>query len=361
MKIILAGGGTGGHLFPGIALAQEIRSRPVDSEILFLCTNREFDLNQLGHYNFTYYPLPSPRLSFSPLFPVRLGKSLWLSLKYFKRFQPELVIGLGGYGSVAPLVAAYLKGIPIVLMEQNFLPGKITRYFSGAAREIYVQWPGSEKYFKEPSKVIVTGSPIRSFIKRLDRATTCREFNLSPGKKILLVLGGSQGAHALNQFMVNHLEYLNNFPDNLAIIHLTGQADYEMVRQSYGDTRIEHCVFSFCERMEEVYSVADLVLSRAGALAMAEMAYLRLPSVLVPYPSAADNHQFLNAQEVQKKDAGLLIEQKNLSADTMKYIVEKVLFNDGLLQKMAESARLLAYPESASTIYLRITQLITPV
>ena len=360
MKIILTGGGTGGHLFPGLALAREIKDKNPDAQILFLCTTRGFDSVQLKHSGFSYQPVPAARLSLSPFFPVRFWRAYRQARQHFEEFQPDLVVGLGGYGSVPAILAARRRDIPVVLMEQNYFPGKITRYFNRRAREIYVQWAGSEKYFKDPSKVLVTGSPLRPEITRLNRVTTAQKLKISPDKKILVVMGGSQGAHALNQFMIDHRSVLDKFADQIALIHLTGDTDYGLVRQGYAGTKIERQVFTFSDRMGEIYSVADLVLSRAGALAIAELTHLEIPSVLIPYPHAANNHQLLNAQKVAEKKAGIYIEQKDINLDKMTYLIQEVLLKDDVLKEMSRNTKSLAYPNAASTIHNRIQNLINP-
>ena len=327
MRIIFAGGGTGGHLFPGIALAQELfLSKEIgEKKLLFLCTNKPFDQQQLSRYKLDYQALPSPRLPAlkNPLsilkFLINLIISLYYTHKYFRRFKPEVVIGLGGYGSFSPLTIAILRGIPFALLEQNVLPGKITRFFSPFARYVFCQWDKSAKYLRNRKIIRSTGSPIRKEI--LLSATDSSYDNKANARKqldltkeyILLVIGGSQGAEAINKTMIDNIDALKKVSDRLGIIHLTGEREHQRVKDTYKKTGIEAVVKPFSEEMNIIYSASDFALSRAGGIAIAEMAMFGLPMILVPYPNAADNHQFFNALEVQQSGAGVIINQDNLS------------------------------------------------
>ncbi|MBI4711881.1 MAG: UDP-N-acetylglucosamine--N-acetylmuramyl-(pentapeptide) pyrophosphoryl-undecaprenol N-acetylglucosamine transferase [Planctomycetes bacterium] len=358
MRVLLTGGGTGGHLFPGIALAQELSLKSAihnpQSAILFLCTQRPFDSKQLARYGFKYYALPSPRLSFSPLFIIQAGRQLCgvaTESRPGRRgsFRPDVVVGLGGYGSFAPLVIALLKGIPVVMLEQNLLPGRITRLLSPFAKRIFCQWSGTKRYLYRRNNVIHSGSPLRRDVTDSpQRLKDSKSFVPSclRGKRVLAIIGGSQGAEALNQAVVSRISHLAS--QRIGIIHLTGEKDFNMVKSAYEQAGIQAFVAPFYEDMAAVYQAADLVVSRAGGIAIAEMTAFGLPVVLVPYPYAADDHQTLNAQEVAKMGAGLFIRQSELDSRMPEII--QLFRDDDRLKQMSARSSALAKPNAGTTI-----------
>jgi len=358
MRIIIAGGGTGGHLFPGIALAQEIQTQLTKAEILFLCTEKDFDAHQIQRYGFKYHPLPAPKFQWSLKPMINLLKALYLSYGWLKQFRPTVVVGLGGYGALGPLVAAKLLGIPIVLMEQNVLPGKVTQLLSLLADEIYSQWPASRRYFTHLRKVYITGSPLRKEIRCIGRTQACARFGLDPAKKILGIIGGSQGAHALNRFVLDNLSLLRQYTDRISLLHLSGARDYGLVQDAVTHEDIRGHFIPFCDDMAAVYGAVDLVICRAGGITIAELTALGIPMVLVPYPYAAGNHQFLNARAVHKSGGGILVEQGQLSPGMMKYIIEELLLRPDRLAQMAQKSKELGNPNAASLIFQRMIDLV---
>lgn len=320
MKIIFAGGGTGGHLFPGIALAQTLSDK---STILFLCTNRPFDRNQLDRYKFAYQALPSPRLPSLKRpwtfigFIINLLLALYRTNRCFSGLKPDIVIGLGGYGAFSSLIIALLRGVPFVLLEQNVLPGRISRLFSPFARKVFCQWKKSERYLRNRKCLTETGSPIRKDILsyiNYNKSEARKQLGLTK-EYILLVIGGSQGAEALNKAIIGNIPRLSRLSAKLGIIHLTGQNDYQGIKEAYEKSGIEHLVKPFSEDMGLIYAASDLALSRSGGIAIAEITLFGLPMILVPYPQAADNHQFFNAMEACEKGAGILIRQGEHRSD----------------------------------------------
>lgn len=362
MKIIFAGGGTGGHLFPGIALAQEFsfasRIPHPASQILFLCTNRPFDKIQLDRYKFEYKTLPSPRLPSIKrpwtviIFIINLLLALYRTSMYFSGFKPDIVVGLGGYGAFSSLIIALLKGVPFALLEQNALPGRISRLFTPFARKVFCQWEKSLRYLRNRKCLVVTGSPVRQEI------FSCINYNKTEARKqlgltkehILLVIGGSQGAEALNGAVIDNIEHFGEFSANLGIIHLTGEKDYQRIKEAYEKSGVEHLVKPFSDDMGVIYAASDLALSRSGGIAIAEMCLFGLPMLLVPYPQAADNHQFFNALDVHQNGGGILIRQDGL-AKKMAHImgdIQRTGFQT--LEGISHKARSLSKPDSTKEI-----------
>ncbi|MBI2900748.1 MAG: UDP-N-acetylglucosamine--N-acetylmuramyl-(pentapeptide) pyrophosphoryl-undecaprenol N-acetylglucosamine transferase [Planctomycetes bacterium] len=312
--ILFAGGGTGGHLYPGIALAQSLSGRR-----LFLCTERPFDRSALDAARLPYRVLPSPRLS--PSFPVRFGRAVAESLRALREFRPDVLVGLGGYGSVPPVAAAMLLGIPYVLLEQNIRPGKANRALAPMAARVYAQW----RETRLPGRVVAAGSPIRPGLRRIPKSQACARLGLDPDRPTVLVLGGSQGAGALNALDLD-----------VQTIRITGR----------GRTARGTVVLEYLDEMELAYSAADLAVSRAGALAIAELACFGLPTVLVPYPHAADDHQRANARALG--DAVWVVEESEIGR--IAEIVAKLVSADPEVHNRGRALQRFARPEAARTI-----------
>lgn len=366
MKIVFAGGGTGGHLFPGVALAQ-YAIRPAirrdfaaaqQSEILFLCTNRPFDKSQLDRYKFDYKALPSPRLPSikRPWTVIRFIINLLLALqrtnRQFSVFKPDIVVGLGGYGAFSSLIIALLRGVPFVLLEQNVLPGRISRLFAPFARKVFCQWGKSLRYLRNRRCHVTTGSPVReeiiSYIS-CGKAEARKQLGLTK-EHILLVIGGSQGAEALNRTVIDNIEHLRKLSDSLGVIHLTGERDYQRIKEAYEKSGVEHLVKPFSDEMGILYAASDLVLSRAGGIAIAEMALFGLPMLLVPYPQAADNHQFFNALDVYQDGGGIIISQDGLAKQMASIMGDIRRTGFQTLEGLSHQARSLSKPDSAKEI-----------
>ncbi|MBI5779116.1 MAG: UDP-N-acetylglucosamine--N-acetylmuramyl-(pentapeptide) pyrophosphoryl-undecaprenol N-acetylglucosamine transferase [Planctomycetes bacterium] len=355
MKIIFAGGGTGGHLFPGIALAQALSSK---SSILFLCTNRPFDKAQLDRYKFAYQALSSPRLPSIKRpwtvisFIINVWAALYRTNRCFSGFKPDIVVGLGGYGAFSSLIIALLRGVPFVLLEQNVLPGRISRLFSPFARQVFCQREKSLRHLRNRKSLMATGSPIRqeilSHVNR-GKADARKQLGLTR-EHIMLVIGGSQGAEALNRAVVDNMEHLKRLSDRLGIVHLTGQRDYQRIKEAYGKSGIEHLVKPFSDDMGLIYAASDLAFSRSGGIAISEMTLFGLSMFLVPYPQAADNHQFFNAMDVYQKGAGILVSQNELTRK-MAYILSDIERNGfRTLGGISLKAKMMARPGAAEEI-----------
>jgi UDP-N-acetylglucosamine--N-acetylmuramyl-(pentapeptide) pyrophosphoryl-undecaprenol N-acetylglucosamine transferase len=311
---VFAGGGTGGHLYPGIALANEL-----DGETLFLCTERPFDRGALEAAGQRFECLSSPMLG--PSFPLRFGKACSRALKILEEVRPRVVIGLGGYGAVPAAVAAVFRGIPFVLLEQNIVPGKANRLLANLARRVYVQWEGTAMR----GRLVATGSPLRSRLRKIPRGEACRRLGLDPDKRVVLILGGSQGAAALNRLEVP-----------AQTLRIAGRG-----KSAPGDVVLE-----YLEEMEVAYSAADLAVSRAGAMAIAELAFFSLPTILVPYPHAAGDHQRANARALG--DAVRVVEEGEI--DLLPDLVAKLVSGGAPLHNMGRALGKFARPDAARLI-----------
>lgn len=366
MNIIFAGGGTGGHLFPGIALAQELlKSGNVGpNAALFLCTDRDFDRRQLDRYKFDYRVLPSPRLPNwrNPLavakFLFKMFSTLQHTKRCFKEFNPDVVVGLGGYGAFSSIHTAKSRRLPFVQLEQNVLPGKITRRYCRSAQAVFSQWVGSAQYIPKCKAFEKTGSPIRQEILEcleVSKSDARAQLNLS-NKYILLIIGGSQGAESINKLIVDNINVLAKQAHRLSIIHLTGGKDYESMKNTYTHAGIQAVVKSFSDNMGILYAASDFAISRSGGIAITEMAVFGLPMILIPLPTAADNHQYYNGLEVQNIGAGIIVPQDEM-AQRIESVIEQFITEPG---KFSQNAHKLGNKDSAKIILDKLNSLLLP-
>ena len=360
MNAIFAGGGTGGHLFPGLALAEELRRRRPDGRRLFLCTERDAAYPALASSGFEATVLPSRNRGPLPLRLLAMLPACRRAFGLLRQVRPDIVIGLGGYASVAPVLCARLLRVPSMLLEQNVIPGRSNRFLSHVVGEVASQWKEARRYFPRRGKVRHTGNPIRSCIRRRDRAEAAGELGLDPGVPTLLVMGGSQGATPLNNLVLEALPRLEDPQRPLQVVHLAGRNDAERARQAYRRTSLRHAVFDFLEDMALAYSAADLAFCRAGGTSIAELTALGVPSLLVPLPHATDNHQHFNASVLECHGAAILLEQRTLTAQRLADCVTRVIHNPDRLAELAGYSRDMGVPDAAAAVADRAAALARP-
>jgi UDP-N-acetylglucosamine--N-acetylmuramyl-(pentapeptide) pyrophosphoryl-undecaprenol N-acetylglucosamine transferase len=351
MNTVIACGGTGGHLFPGLAVAEALRSR--GHEVLLFISEKEVDTLAIeGRNEFRFEKLPTIALPspFSPAilaFLRRFNESLSLCRSIFRKFQPQVVLGMGGFTSTAPVLAGRFRGVATFLHESNAIPGKANRYTARFVRAVLLGFRECAAFFPR-SATEVTGTPVRSSLQPLDRVVALEKVGLQPGLSTLLVMGGSQGASGINQAMIRAMPSLREMP--LQVIHLAGARDAQLLDDNYRRENIPAHVAAFHHRMEEVYSAADLVISRSGASSLAELALFALPSLLVPYPYAADDHQTRNAEVFVKEKAALLVRESELAADNFAKKIQELLGDRERLRAMSAAAAALAPRNAAGLI-----------
>jgi len=316
---IFAGGGTGGHLFPAIALADRLFERLAEERevrILFVGTTRGIEYrikDKLG------YPLHTVNIrglvrSFTPanlLVPFLVIASLWQSHRLLRAWRPDVVIGTGGYVSWPVLRMATWMKIKAVLQEQNSYPGIATRRLASSATRVYLGFDEARRYIAPSADMLTSGNPVRRSLVQGDRDEAMARFNLAPNKKTILVLGGSQGARSLNEAVLRDL-LAGNLPDNCQLLWQTGKRDYDRVVADAGKYADGNRLFAFEDRMDLVYAAADLAVARAGAITLAEMEVCRVPSLLVPYPHAAGDHQRKNARSFASRGWATVVDPDEL-------------------------------------------------
>ncbi len=345
MKLIMAGGGTGGHLFPGLAVAREFQKRDKMTHILFVGTESGIESRVLPREGFPLELLPIKGIKgrglrglLEALYGVPM--SFCDSLRIIRRFRPDCILGLGGYASGPFLLAGKIKSIPCVILEQNLRPGLTNRILSGMVDRIFTTFEESATYLPG-SKVLQTGNPVRwESLPKMNKS----------GGFTLLIFGGSAGAHRINLCVMEALDKLRDLAPEIRLIHQTGEADFARVRDAYLSLPFRAEVFPFIEKMDEAYARADLVLCRAGATTIAELTNFGKPAILVPYPYAAHDHQRLNAQALKNRGAAEMLLDPELSGEALASRVRSLFHDRGKLEAMGQSARELAKPEAAKRI-----------
>lgn len=344
---IIACGGTGGHLAPGIALAQGLQKEGVRSVLLI--SEKQVDARIVRHYpQLAFVAVPSAPLLLNPLrlagFAVRQGRGILRCRRLFREHRPDLLVAFGGFTSLGAVLAARAEGVPVVLHEANRKVGRAIRTLKGFARRIYLP-PGIRLAGVEPRRIRHYGFPVRDEIRRLPRETARRRLGLPPEGKWLVVLGGSQGAAALNSWVKDNVEALAAEGVNtLCLTGLGKGARGAITRTNAQGVPVQAVFQPFSDDMGAVISAADLVISRAGAGTIAELTRCHKPSILVPYPYAADNHQQENAVFLEKQGGCLVVPQENLGA--LRGEVRDLLFNDWLLNAFERN---LAHLEQADS------------
>ncbi len=350
MNAIVACGGTGGHLFPGLAVAEVLRGR--GHEVLLFISEKEIDsLAVSSHPEFRFEKLPTIGLPspFSPAivrFTQRFSESLSACRKIYRKFEPHAVLGMGGFTSTAPILAGRLRGVPTFIHESNAIPGKANRLTARMVRAVLLGFQECAPFFPK-ARTEVTGTPIRSELQRIDRAEARRKLGLREDLRTLLVMGGSQGAAGINQSVIKSLPTLQGEP--LQVIHLAGARDERLVADNYRRENIPAFVAGFHHKMEEVYSAADLAIARSGAASLAELAAFSLPAILIPFPYAADDHQTRNAEIFARADAAILLREAELAGEVLARKIHELTADPATLQRMSENCGRLA-PKNAAEL-----------
>lgn len=357
-KFILSGGGTGGHIYPAIAIANELKSRFPDAEFLFVGAKDKMEMQKVPQAGYTIKGLwisgLQRRLTFdNALFPVKLLSSLFTSRTIIKQFKPDVVIGTGGFASGPLLQVAAIAGIPTVIQEQNSFPGITNKLLSKKANKICVAYENLERFFPK-EKMILTGNPVRQDLIDIEskREEAIQFFKLDPNKKTVLVLGGSLGARRVNQLIEKELA--NMLSQNVQVIWQCGKLYLDDYKK-YNSANVH--VVAFIERMDLVYAAADIVLSRAGASSVSELCIVGKPVIFIPSPNVAEDHQTKNAQAIVNKKGALMLKESEL--DSQFGLVFEVLLKDqGKQNQLSENIKLLAMPEATKQIVDEIVKLI---
>ena len=357
-RFIISGGGTGGHIYPAVAIANELKSRFPEAEFLFVGAKDKMEMQKVPQAGYAIKGLwisgIQRKLTLdNAMFPFKLVSSMWNSFRIIKSFKPDVVIGTGGFASGAVLKVASMLGIPTVIQEQNSYPGITNKLLAKKANKICVAYENLERFFPK-DKMILTGNPVRQdLINEASKSEAIAYFKLDANKKTLLVLGGSLGARRINQLIEKELQGL--LSQKVQIIWQCGKLyldDYS----KYNSAQVQ--VVAFVERMDLVYAAADVVISRAGASSVSELCIVGKPVIFIPSPNVAEDHQTKNAMALVNKDAAMFIKDSEASDKLLQMAVDTVK-DEEKLNSLSENIKGLGFTNSADVIADEIIKLAT--
>lgn len=354
MKVVIAGGGTGGHLFPGLALAEELKRRRGDTEIFFVGTEHGIEARIIPREG---YPIRFVRAAgFVGVSPARKLEAALMSLlslndarKILNAVRPDVVVGVGGYASGAIVLVAHFKSIPTIIHEQNSVPGLANKILGRFVDRVCVTYHESLSYFPL-GKTFLTGNPIRMKILKGESGSAYKLFSLDEKLFTVFVFGGSSGARSINTAMVEALNHLSDLRDKIQFLHQTGDRDYENIREAYRKANAKGTVAPFIYQMAEAYAAADLVVSRAGATTLAEITALGKPAILIPYPYAAGRHQEFNAVKLREMGAAHVIMESDLKGEAVAAVIREMYESDQARADMKTASMGLGRPDACGRI-----------
>jgi UDP-N-acetylglucosamine--N-acetylmuramyl-(pentapeptide) pyrophosphoryl-undecaprenol N-acetylglucosamine transferase len=369
MRIVLSGGGTGGHVYPAIAIAEQCLKEQPDAEFLYIGTNTGLEKEIVAKsglpLRFESIEINGFRrkLSVDNLKTIiRFFRGVSRSKQLLKQFNPDIVIGTGGYVCGPVVYAAAKLGIPTMIHEQNVLPGLTNRFLSRYASSIAVSFKGSESSFPKAKRVIFTGNPRATTVANADAAKGRASLGLPFDALLVVIVGGSRGARAINQLMVDIVPLLPRLP-NVYFVCVTGDAQYESTKQKIRDQQSRHSehfkLVSYIHNMHEVLAATTLIVNRAGASFLAEITALGIPSVLIPSPYVTNNHQEANARRLEQEKAAEVLLERDLTAEGMFALIEKIVNDPIRSEMMSKQSRRMGNPESAQLFVKEIKSLIS--
>jgi UDP-N-acetylglucosamine--N-acetylmuramyl-(pentapeptide) pyrophosphoryl-undecaprenol N-acetylglucosamine transferase len=349
VKVLIAGGGTGGHVFPGIALAEEVLTRHHRNDVVFVGTERGLEARVVPAAGYKFETIRVSGLK--GMGALRLLKALWAlpaalvqSWRILRRHRPDVVVGVGGYASGPVVLAAWLQRIPTAVQEQNALPGLTNRLLGRLVKAAFISFEEARPFFPR-RRTYLLGSPIRrALMDNYLRSTVAHD------RFTVLVFGGSQGAKALNARMLEALEHLEDLKGELHFVHQTGKADADVVREGYARCGFSADVVEFIEDMSLAYARAELVICRAGATTLAELTVCKKASILVPFPYATDDHQTVNAQALVSSGAAVMFKESELTGERLAAQIRELKRDPDKLRFMERRAALLGRPEAAKEL-----------
>jgi len=357
-SFFFAGGGTGGHIYPGIAIAEQVVRLDSEARIHFFCSMRDIDLRILGRTGFEVTLVPAKGFSVRPDKLIRFCTSFFKTRRIAKTViadsENPLVVGVGGFVAAPVCFAAHKLKVPIVLLNVDILPGRANKIIGSFANEILAQFEETAEYFgSNKKKVTVVGCPLRSGFANPEPDRATEQFDLDRNKKTLLITGASSGSENINEAVCLLLERLSRFCEDWQIVHLTGRANFENVNEKYAGAKIGHKVLGYYDDMANLLSAADLVVGRSGAVSLAEYAAAGVPAICMPYPHHRDRHQYLNAGKLIDAGAAVVVDDLPDAKERAEWLWEelKELMNDDEKRReMKKNCKAVAKPNAASEI-----------
>lgn len=373
MKVMISGGGTGGHVYPAIAIADKIMRKEPDSSILFVGTKVGLESVLVPERGYQIKHISAK--GFNRKNPFQILKTIFATYKGYKEageiideFQPEKVVGTGGYVSLPALYAAVKKGIPIYIHEQNAYPGLANKFLSSYARKVFISFPEAEVHFKKKDNIVLTGNPLRKEFLLSDIFDYREKLGIKDSEFLLVSFGGSRGAARINETIGEMVEVFEETP-GIRLVHITGKPYYDAFVKKYmgvGQTDSKENpsvkdsekvkILPYTDKIHEYMDAADLIISRAGAITVSEIAALGKPAVFIPSPNVTANHQKFNAKTLADRGGAILVEEKDLSSQKIKDIVLRLKNNKEALNSMAKASGALGFFLGADEIYKGIKE-----
>lgn len=361
LKFILSGGGTGGHIYPAVAIANELKARFPEATFLFVGGKDKMEMQKVPQAGYKIEGLwiagLQRKLSLqNMMFPLKLISSLWTSRKIIRKFKPDVVIGTGGFASGPLLQAANSMNIPTVIQEQNSYPGITNKLLGKKANAICVAYENLERFFPA-NKIVFTGNPVRQDLLEVGnkRNEGISYFKLDANKKTVLVLGGSLGARRINQLVAKELDFL--LESGVQVFWQCGKLYYEAYKKFDGQPTKNVQVTAFIDRMDLIYAAADFVISRAGASSVSELCLVGKPTIFIPSPNVAEDHQTKNAKAIVDKNGAILLKENELD-EKFRTTFSDLISNDDLQRALAQNIKALAKPNATKDIVEEIIKLI---
>lgn len=356
MRVIIAGGGTGGHLFPGIALAEELINRDISSkdEIVFVGTEYGIEARVIPKESYQLRLIRAQGFVGKSFFNkikavINLSLGFFDSLRIIKQVNPQIVVGIGGYASLPTVLSAKFKGLPTIILEQNSIPGLANKLLSNIVDAIAVTYQESISFLPE-QKTYLTGNPIRKNIIKKDRLLSHSIFSLDPERFTVFIFGGSAGASSINRAVSEALNYIEDLRQNIQFIHQTGTKDFNALRESYRRLDFKAYVAQFIYEMSDAYSAADLIICRAGATTLAELTAIGRAAILIPYPYSAGGHQEANARKLADMGAAKIILDKELNGESLSKTIRELYANANLRKEMQKMSMALGKVDAGEKI-----------
>ena len=362
IRVLIAAGGTGGHLYPGIAIAEEWTRMHPDSKVVFVGTSRGPEIKAVPRAGYELKSIAARGLPRRPgpgwiLAAFGLARALVQSFRLIVDFKPQVVLGTGSYVSAPVVLVARMFGIPVILQEQNSIPGATNRWLNLLATEVHIGFVESRGYFRRKNNLRVSGNPIRRSLLLQDKGSAYEAFGLDPEKRTLFVFGGSRGAASINRATEGALEKLKHM-SNLQVIWQTGAEDFEAIQKKFRSFPLKVRVFAYLDAIEKAYAIAEIAVCRAGAMTIAELTACGVAAILVPYPHATRDHQTHNARGLVDRDAALVIADKELTPETLAKQIESLLRGEARLRRLGRNARAFARVDAAQRIARSMEQLV---
>jgi len=364
-SFFFAGGGTGGHIYPGLAVAEQIAKLEPTAKIRFFCSTRDIDLRILKQSGFEHIRLPAKGFSF------RLGRLTGFCTSFFKSYKiakevinesdNATVIGIGGYVAAPVCLAVHKLKVPVALLNVDILPGRANKIIARWADEIFVQFEETARHFaKTKAKINVVGCPLRSGFSDPQPHKAIEQLGLDEDKKTLLITGASSGSENINRTVCSLLKKLNGFADGWQIVHLTGEKNYDEVQNRYAGAKISYKVLGYFDDMANLLAAADLVIGRSGAVSVAEYAEAAVPSICMPYPYHKDRHQYLNAGKLVEAGAAVIVDDLPDEKDRAEWLweeLEKLMKENAERENMKSKCAAVAKKDAAIKIAERLLEI----